>query len=70
MSPLERLLRALLPGGPTGDSIVGDLREETARYAARGGLLPRAFWCARALRLAGAYAVAELMALGGELRRE
>jgi predicted permease len=41
-----------------GDAIVGDLREATARRAARGGTFPRGFWVVAALRLGAWYALA------------
>jgi len=51
----ERALRAVLPFGVVGDSIVGDAREEYAQYVASGGFAPRAWYWVHATRLAGGY---------------
>jgi putative ABC transport system permease protein len=52
----EWLLRSCLPGGVTGDSILGDAREELLAYAAAGGIAPRLWYCFHALGIARAYA--------------
>jgi predicted permease len=49
------MLRAVLPFGVVGDSIVGDVREEYAHYVASGGRAPRAWYWLHAMRLAGGY---------------
>ncbi|MGD2071236.1 MAG: hypothetical protein PVI57_21385, partial [Gemmatimonadota bacterium] len=57
--PLERLLRAALPPGVVGQSIVRDLREEyRARVERSGRSLPLDLWYAReAILLAAHYAL-------------
>jgi predicted permease len=52
----EWLLRACLPRGVTGDSILGDAREELLAYARSGGIAPRLWYCFHALGVARAYA--------------
>ena len=60
------MLRATLPTGVVGDSIVGDAREELADYVRRGGRMPRLWYWVHALRLAGGYAISG----GGEVEME
>jgi predicted permease len=57
----EWLLRAFLPSGVTGDSILGDAREELLAYARSGGLAPRLWYCFHALGIARAYAFEVVM---------
>ena len=58
---VEWLLRAFLPSGVTGDSILGDAREELLAYARSGGLAPRLWYCFHALGIARAYAFEVVM---------
>jgi predicted permease len=57
----ERLLRACLPPDVTGDSILGDAREELVAYSRSGGLAPRLWYCFHALGIARAYAFEVVM---------
>ncbi len=51
----EALLIRLLPSGPAGLSILGDLREEFAQRATRKGAAPRFWYWWQALRLGARY---------------
>ncbi len=52
---MERLLRACLPSGTVGDSMVGDAREEFFEYARDGRPLPAVWYFFHALSMAGPY---------------